>query len=181
MLVTERLILRELRSNDLDAIHAFGSDPEVTLHSSWGPNSIDETRAWLERVLDAQKVVPRATFEQVITLPDSGEVIGTGCLGITNFDLREAFVGYTFKKEAWGKGYATEFAIAMLNLAFGDMKLHRVYATTSPLNLPSQRVLEKIGMIREGLLRKNVLQRGTWRDSYLYAILEEDWRKLNSN
>jgi RimJ/RimL family protein N-acetyltransferase len=67
--------------------------------------------------------------------------------------------------------------VAQLLLRFGfrEMHLHRIFATCDPRNLASARVLEKIGMLYEGRMREVMLIRDGWRDSALYAVLEDEW------
>jgi len=76
--------------------------------------------------------------------------------------------------------YATEAARALLTFGFGQLRLHRIFATCDPANTASARVLEKIGMQREGLLREHEWVKGRWRDSFLYAILDHEWKKLKA-
>ena len=76
----------------------------------------------------------------------------------------------------WGKGYATEVAKGLIKVGFEEFKLHRVEAGVATDNVPSIRVLEKCGMIREGLRRKILPIRGEWKDNYHYAIIEDDSR-----
>jgi RimJ/RimL family protein N-acetyltransferase len=69
----------------------------------------------------------------------------------------------------------TEAIRALIGFGFGELKLHRIRAECDPRNVGSWRVLEKVGMRREGHLRENFLLDGTWCDSYLYAILDHEW------
>ena len=85
-------------------------------------------------------------------------------------------MGYVFRRDAWGNGYATEAAKALAASGFGQLGMHRIYAHCDVDNVASARVLEKAGMQREGLLRQHMLIRGRWRDSYLYAALEDEWQ-----
>ena len=82
----------------------------------------------------------------------------------------------TFSRASyWGRGYMTEAGRAILDVAFREIDLHRVWATCDPRNRASYRVMEKLGMRREAHFRKGVMEKGEWRDSYLYAILAEEW------
>ena len=76
----------------------------------------------------------------------------------------------------WGKGYATEVVKTIIKFGFENLKLHRIEAGVATENTRSIRVLEKAGMIREGSRRKILPIRGTWKDNYHYAILEDDIR-----
>ncbi len=84
-------------------------------------------------------------------------------------------LGYWLGVEFWGKGYATQAAIAVLNYGFGTLELHRIEAGHYPRNPASGRVLEKIGMQREGLMRGDVLKGHQFEDTVLYARLSTDF------
>jgi RimJ/RimL family protein N-acetyltransferase len=169
---TPRLVLRDYRLADFAAACTYACDPEVSLHSTWGPNDEAQTQAWLESAIEGARQKPRPDYELAIEF--QGHVIGTAHLGLIDPANRGGVLGYTLRRSAWGQGLATEAARALLELGFGSLGLHRIHATASPLNLASHRVLEKLGMRREALLVKNVLQRGRWRDSVVYALLEEE-------
>jgi [ribosomal protein S5]-alanine N-acetyltransferase len=83
-------------------------------------------------------------------------------------------LGYIFHRDVWSQGYATEAAGLLLLFGFNRLRLRRIAATCHPDNIASARVLEKIGMQREARLRSHLFVRGAWRDSLLYAAVEED-------
>ncbi len=87
-------------------------------------------------------------------------------------------MGYVLRRESWRNGYATEAASVMLRIGFEMLMAHRVFAMVDTENLGSIRVLEKLGMTREGLHRQSFWSpvHDSWRDVYYYAILEEEWR-----
>jgi [ribosomal protein S5]-alanine N-acetyltransferase len=178
VIVTNNLCLREFEKDDAQDVYRFASDPEVLTFSPWGLSSLDSAKNWVEEMIRFRNETPRLTFEFGICEKSDKKVIGTCRLGIKNAETREGYIGFTLSKDKWQKGYATEVARALLAHGFNQLGLHRIYATSAPLNGASHRVLEKSGMVREGLLRKNVLLRGAWRDSVLFAILEEDWAKI---
>jgi RimJ/RimL family protein N-acetyltransferase len=172
---TERLLLREYEETDWQAVHAYGSDPVVVRFMPWGPNTEDETREFVERVMAHQWDAQRKEFELAVTLREEGPLIGGCGLSVTDQFHRGGMLGYCFSHDFWGQGYATEAARALLRFGFKELALHRVYATCDVLNVASARVLEKIGMQREGRLREHMWIKGQWRDSFLYAILEREW------
>jgi len=176
---TERLLLREFAAGDESDIHGYASDPEVVRYADWGPNDLATTRANCAQRLEEQRKWPRDNIELAMDLRAEGLVIGILRLTVLDSVTRTADFGYTLSRRYWGNGYATEGAAALLNAAFIRMNLHRVWATCDVRNHASYRVIEKLGMRREAEFRKDVLQKGEWRDSYLYAILAEEWRRLN--
>ena len=175
-IVTGRLVLRDFRSEDAPAVHVYGSDPEVVRYLPWGPNTEAESQAFLKRMLADQAEEPRTKFELPVTLKASGELSGSCGVRIRSVNRREAVMGYVYRRDVWGNGYATEAARVLVAFGFEQLGMHRIYATCDVNNVASARVLEKAGMQREGLLRQDMLLRGRWRDSYLYAILEDDPR-----
>ena len=74
-------------------------------------------------------------------------------------------------------GYGTEAAAALIDYGFQNLSLHRIWAQAAPENEASLRVLEKLGMTYEGLVRGIVLKDGRWRDAHQYSILEDDPRR----
>lgn len=175
-LTTDRLVLREFREDDWVAVHEYGSDPEVVRYMPWGPNSEEDTRAFIERALASQLDDPRTTYELAITLCADGGLVGGCGIHAISFANRSASMGYCLHRDAWGRGYATEAARALLALGFDTLGLHRMAATCDIGNLASTKVLEKIGMRREAQFREDTLLRGRWRDSCLHAILEDEWK-----
>jgi RimJ/RimL family protein N-acetyltransferase len=87
-----------------------------------------------------------------------------------------ANIGFCLNREYWGKGYATETAMGLLNYGFAELQLQRVEANCDPENSASRRLLEKIGMTYEGLLREKVLIHGEHRDYLVYSILKNEWK-----
>jgi ribosomal-protein-alanine N-acetyltransferase len=171
---THRILLRELKETDCQAVLEYASDPEVVRYMDWGPNSKEETEAFINRSLDAQNERPRLHYTLAITLIDNKKLIGSCGISVSNPDNREGWIGYCLNKLFWNKGYATETARALLDFGFSELNLHRIFATCDPANLASARVLEKIGMKREGHLRQHKWAKGKWRDSYLYAIVHPE-------
>ena len=198
ILHTPRLLLRPFSATDGPAIHAYAGDPEVVTHMEWGPNTLEDTQTHLREVITNQspdekqnfpfavvlKANPGTAF--VTALPSAhqegrtpfldGKLVGSCHLFVEHPTLREAWIGYVLAREYWGKGIMTEAARALLAFGFGELGLHRITATCRPENIGSQRVLEKIGMTREGHLRQHKWMKGQWRDSYLYAILAGEFR-----
>jgi [ribosomal protein S5]-alanine N-acetyltransferase len=173
-LLTERLELRDFRESDVAAVQGWAGDPEVVRFMGWGPNTPERTREFLQRKLAERTGDPRRTWDLAVVMRGSGRVIGSAGLRLDE-EMRQAELGYCYHRDAWGHGFATEAARAMLRLGFELLGLHRIHATVDTRNGASIRVLDKIGMRQEGRLREHVLLRGEWRDSYIYAILRREW------
>ena len=172
MLRSERLVLREFRDQDFEAVHAYGADPDVVRYMPWGPNSEAETRDFLERAQSYTEIEPRVEFELAIVGADSGQLIGG--IGIHTHGTN-AMLGYCLAKPAWGKGYATEAARVVTGFGFEKLSAHRIFASCDPDNTASIGVLTKLGMTTEGRRRQDCRIRGEWRDSLLFSILDDEW------
>lgn len=175
VLETDRLILRELSMDDFESVHAYGSDPEVVQFVPWGPNTEQITRDFLERNIQKAAADPRQDFIYGVVPKGDDRLVGS--VGIYS-DGHQAMLGYAYGRETWGRGYATEAALAMVGLAFDVLHLRRVWASCDPDNTASARVLQKCGMTLEGRLREDNDIRGRLRDTLVWGILEREWTSL---
>ncbi|MEO4052697.1 GNAT family protein [Solibacillus sp. CAU 1738] len=168
-----RVILREMIENDWIDVHAYASQPIVCQYQPWGPNSEKESQEFVKQVIVESKQDPRSRF--VFVIIEKEMLIGAGEINIRDFTNREGEIGYIVNPTHWGKGYATEVAKLLIEFGFGTLNLHRIFATCDARNIGSSKVLEKIGMTKEGRIREDMLLRDGWRDSLLYSILEHEW------
>ena len=176
-LPTERLLLRPLQSCDAPALLAIFSDPETVAYTEWDPFETIEDAHWLIRWANtAAEQEPRTVFAWAIQWRDSNddELLGIVTLTIRNPSGREADIGYMVNRTQWGRGIASEAVQAIILSGFHDLALHRIVGRCSPENTASGRVLEKVGMLREGCLRRNTWEKGRWRDTLIYALLEDE-------
>lgn len=172
-LVTERLRVRDYEAAVLEAVHWITTDPITVEHLPFGPNECSDTEAFIRRVMASAKEVPRRSYEVALTDRASGELVGGIRLGIRSDVHRDGSLGYILRRDLWGRGLVAEAARALLALGFGDLGLHRIWATCAVQNI-ARRVLEKLGMTR-GHFREHLWMKGRWRNSYLYAVLEREW------
>ena len=175
-LLTERLRIREVSPADWQAVHEYGADPEVSRYMPWGPNTVEETQVFIKRTIEQQKAEPRQAYEMVMVLRATGKLIGGVGLRVHGEKRDKGDIGYILRQDLWGQGYVTEAARAMLAFGFKDLGLHRIWATCDTRNTGSYRVMEKLGMRREAHHRQDVWLQGGWRDSYLYAILQDEFK-----
>lgn len=173
VLLGERLLLREFEAADFESLHSYASDSEVVRFMEWGPNTEEETREFLSRSRSFVRMDPRNNYELAVTIAASGRHVGGTGLHVSGM---QAMLGYCFARSAWGKGFATEAARLMADFGFDSLGLHRVWARCDSENIASQRVLEKLGMRREGLAKHDCQIRGVWRDTFLYAVLIDEWK-----
>jgi RimJ/RimL family protein N-acetyltransferase len=175
---TKRLHLRPFTRDDFAAIHAYASNRDNILYMPWGPNSGEETHAFIARTIHNATVEPRREFEFAIIQKESDRLIGGGEICIQ--DGNAGSCGWCLHMDYWKSGYGTEFATALLKFGFEELKLHRIYAKCNVDNYGSYRVMERNGMRREARFRKarmDNIKPGEWQDEFLYAILLEEWKE----
>jgi len=171
---SERVYLRNFNSSDFNAVHMYAADPQVVRYFSWGPNTPEETLSFINSAAISAERQPRQRYDLAIILRSDETLIGGCGLYIQADRCFEAEIGYCLQRQYWGAGFGTEVAALLVYFAFNKLKLHRVFATCDPKNAASIRVLEKVGLKREGLMRGYMKQNDKWADSLLYAILKSD-------
>ena len=174
-LTTPRLLLREVIWDDLADIHRLHSYPEVAQFNTLDiPRNQQATREVMGPTIENANEATRVHYGWTIRIADQNLFVGEAGLNLSPPRHRRGDIFYKLLPEYWGHGYATETAQALVRFGFGVLKLHRIEAGAATENHASVRVLEKIGMTREGIGRKILLTPGGWRDNYRYAILEDD-------
>nr|WP_155591373.1 GNAT family protein [Lysinibacillus cavernae] len=176
ILAQETISLREFTDQDWVDVHKYASQEIVCQYQVWGPNTEEDSKQFIRDVLEQATQTPRERYAFAIIYQDT--LIGAVEIVITDFTNKVGEIGYIVNPDYWGKGVATESAQLVLTFGFESLKLHRIYATCDPRNVGSSKVLDKVGMTREGLLRENMLMKdGVWRDSLLYSVLKQEWAK----
>ena len=174
VLTTARLVLREFVEDDWAALHAIVSLPEVVRYQTEDVFDEDATRQYLQGIMVSARETPRLVFDFVVML--DGVLIGrTGMK--RGEDPRIASMWFEIAPVHQGKGYGAEAARALLGYAFEEVRLHRVWGDCDPRNPSSARVMENIGMRREGHFVQNVFIKGEWCDSVIFAMLASEWRR----
>ncbi|MDP4170901.1 MAG: GNAT family protein [Bacillota bacterium] len=171
LIKTERLCVRNFQSSDWQTVHEYTSNSSVMKYIPEGLFSEEDTKAFIKQNTgkDADKYA--------VVLIDENLVIGH--ISFHKYFGEHTYeIGWVFNPTYYNKGYASEAARAIVKFGFKNMNLHRIIATCQPQNPPSYRVMEKIGMRREGFFKKCIPHGDEWWDEYYYAILKEDW-KLN--
>ncbi|RHW40126.1 N-acetyltransferase [Lysinibacillus yapensis] len=174
-LTGRKILLREMKEADWVDVHKYASLSAVCEYQPWGPNSEEDSWEFVQQVLADAKEYPRSRY--VFAMIAEEKLIGSGEIAIRDFIDRKGEIGYIVHPDYWGLGYATEMAKLLIDFGFSQLNLHRISATCDPRNIGSVRVLEKAGMAREGTIRDDFLLHNGWRDSYIYGVLEQEWRK----
>ncbi len=176
---TERLRVRRFRLSDGAGLFAYLSRPEAVRFEPYPVQSEQDCAR-----LAAERSVDPAFW--AVCLHGSGELVGNLYLSLQQPESWRTYeLGYVFHPRRWGHGYATEAAGALVSACF-DGGAHRVVARCNPQNESSWRLLERLGLRREGHLVRSAsfgvddFGRQVWHDAYLYAALAEEWTPPSS-
>jgi [ribosomal protein S5]-alanine N-acetyltransferase len=167
------LKLRYARDDDAPALYALASDPNVTRFFSWGPYTDESEAAAYVRSLTRKRAAGER-LELVIDHPQAGVI---GVTGLSEFSLRDrrAVVGTWHGREWWGTGANRQSKTLVLALAFRGLGLERVTAWCGSDNGRSQKALERLGFVHEGVLRHWHVHRGSPKDVISYSMLSDEW------
>ena len=182
-LESERLLLRRFTDEDVDALVELDADPEVMRYINGGrPTPRDEieneflprARRFYDRGFGAWAAIEKATGDFV------------GWFGLHPTDERppdEVELGYRLRRSAWGKGYATEGSRALIEKAFTELGVRRVWAQTMTVNASSRRVMEKAGLmyVRTFHLEWPEEIEGTAEGDVEYSITREEWERRSAS
>jgi [ribosomal protein S5]-alanine N-acetyltransferase len=166
---TQRLTIRHLVPSDLQAVYSYVSDPQVMTYIPEGVFSESATQEFVTTNSGDQ-----ATAFAVVHTADQqliGHILFHNWFAPQTFEL-----GWILHPAYQRQGYTTEAAAALMQYGFETLKLHRIIATCQPENAASYRVMEKLGMRREGWFQKCIYRGdGVWWSEFFYAMLEEEW------
>ena len=173
-LETGRLVLRPLMPADAPALSRLAGRREIadTTISIPHPYSEAQARQWITELADLFAKGKSVVF----AMESKREGTLAGTIGLRDIDAEhsQAELGFWVAVECWGQGYATEAARSVVGFGFEQLGLNRVYAHYMVRNPASGRVLARIGMKQEGLLRQRVRKWGVFEDVILMAILRQE-------
>lgn len=166
-LKTNRLLIRPFDEKDADALHGYVSNPSVMTYLPEDVFDLETTHGFIAEQSRKPEKYAVTCGEKLV-----GHIVFHPYFGDHTYEI-----GWVFHPDHQGKGYASEAASAVLEHGFGALALHRIIATCQPENIASWRVMEKIGMRREGHFKKCIPAGDDWWDEYYYSILQEEWKR----
>ncbi len=172
---TERLVLRNLEANDGPRVFSYHRHPDVARFQSWGTESVDVVQTYIRGLAAVEPGMPGKWYQVGLYLIDGDKLIGDCGFRIPQSETAQAEVGMTLAPEFQGNGYAVEALRALFDYVFITLKKHRIFGSVDPRNASSIRLLERVGMRKEGHMVKSLWFRGEWVDDVIYAMLEEEW------
>ena len=180
-LESERLIFRKFRYSDVTDIRTWLGNPENMQYRFNEPWSDDEISGYLNYAIKYAESENCVSFRYAIVLKSQNKIIGSCELDYTDQDPSE--IAWDIHRDYWCKGYGTEVGKTLLKFGFETLKLRRIIATCNTLNIGSWRIMEKIGMRREGCFIRccqgNSILNHQWCDKFQYAVLREEYLQHN--
>lgn len=176
-IVTDRLRLRPLTTADVDELLSYRGRADVCRYLPFEPMTPEVLLGRLRTDLSRTAIALEGqSLTLGVELAETGRLIGDVVLFFRSREHAGGELGYAFHPDVAGQGYATEAAGAMLDLAFGELGLHRVIARLDARNEPSAKLAARLGMRREAHFVSNEMFKGEWSDELIYAILADEWR-----
>jgi len=164
----EKVYFKALNIEDVQEIHDYASDPEVSRFIGWNlMNTVHETRKLIETMLDRDSAGTH--FYASIVLKSTQEIIGTAMVFNIDKEANKAEIGYVIHRNHWGKGYGSEIVALMTDFAFQSLHLHKLYAYVVDANIGSARILEKNGYELEGRLKDNYFIEDKYYDALFFG------------
>jgi ribosomal-protein-alanine N-acetyltransferase len=170
---TERLVLRQFRVEDTDAMHEYFSDPDAMRywHKPVHAKRIETERA-VRNYIDC---TPSYYRFWAVASAETDRCHGLVAYSDGHIRSKRVSIGYLIDPACQRRGIATEAVSAVLDFCFGELGLHRAQAFMHPDNAASIALVEKLGFRREGLLRDHLHTGESWRDDMVYGLLGPEW------
>lgn len=172
---TERLRLRDFTSGDFDAVHAYASDPRVTDNLCWGPNTPEQTRAFLDKAARETRAVPRTGFSLGIEETAVPCIIGGIHIHPHGREAGTRELGYCLHPDFWGRGLASEAASAIVAFGFETLQARRLVAEVFASNAASTHILEKLGFHPGATFERHITHRDERHRARLFTLDRDTW------
>jgi len=178
VLETQRLILTEIKETHLNDLFQLYKDPDVTRYYNLLPFvAVSEGLKFIEWY--RERFMQGLGIRWGIVLKENKNEVLVGTLGFNNYTKNHrAVIGYDLQKQYWNQGYITEGLRAIIRFGFDQLSVNRIEAEVMPGNIASEKVLEKIGFCKEGILRQWMFWNETYYDMSMYALLHNDYVNL---
>ena len=178
VLTGEHVILREVETFDASALETIVAADEVSRFISAPPDSSDGFERFIADARRQRNAGCGGCY--AVTLKGFETPIGIVQLRMIDRRFGIAEWGFAITSDFWGTGIFQEIAALFLEFAFEALQIHRLEARAAVRNGRGNAVLQKLGAVQEGVLRKSFLRHGEYLDQALYAIVDEDWRAASS-
>ncbi len=167
------ITLRAIEETDLGLLHEMINDPEIEKMTGGGgfPVSLYQQKKWFESIQNR-----RNELRLMIDTENNGTI---GLISLTDIDLKNRTAEFHYKlatsKNLKGKGYGTKALSALIEYAFMQMNLNCIYSGNIEYNNVTERIKEKLGFKKEGVLRERIFKNGKYFNIHVWSLLRSDW------
>lgn len=178
ILETERLILRPVTQDDAGAVFLYASNPNLTRFTLFETHQTIEDSRWFVSTYAHSRYTCKEPdpFGIVIKYDPDGMMVGALGAHWLSQPNGTMEIGYSIAEPFWGHGYIPEACQALIDYLYANFAVERLQARVFVGNIASDRVLEKLGFMKEGVLRSLVFRRGAWCDIAMWSLLRSDWQ-----
>jgi len=178
ILETARLLLRPFVLSDAPDVQRLAGAPEVadTTLNLPHPYEVSDAEQWISS--QPARFATGSSVAYAITRHTDGVLLGAVSLMEVSARHRQAELGYWLGVPFWNQGYMTEAAAELIGYGFSELGLHKITAAHFARNPASGRVMQKIGMVCEGVQRQHACKNGVFEDHAIYGLLRDDWKLL---
>ena len=166
---TKRLILREYIESDWTSVHEYAKLGDILTYVVWGPNDDEDTKKFIEKIIESKHIEPRTDFELAIILKTENKLIGGCSFRKDKLNPQKGSLGFIINPSYWECGYASEATNALIEYAIKKCNIYEIEATCDTQNIASQKVLKKCGFIQVSLINNHIKMKGRIRDTYFFS------------
>ena len=175
-MATERLVLRQMTHADAPEVFKLRAEPSVSEYIAREPyTKPEEVTEFIDKI--TKGITNNENGYWAIALKTDNKLIGTCCIWHISQEHERAEIGYELHPDFQGKGIMQEALPMLLTYAFKTLKLHSIEAVVYPKNMPSIRLLEKFGFVREAYFKENFRFRNKFQDTAIYTLLTQNFIK----
>lgn len=174
-LETARLLIRPIQPLDAEAVFKYRCNKQVNQYQGFIPESISEVDHFIAHQVSTEINVPGTWIQMVVIHKDKGELVGDIGIHFHATDPMQAEIGCTFDYLYHGQGYATESLREIMNVLFFELGKDRLTASVDPQNLPSIKLMERLGFREKVHLKESYYIHGLWQDELIFDLLKKDW------
>lgn len=175
-LQTKRLIIRNMRETDLEDFVQYRSNPEICKFQGYEPFTREKGREFIEEQINQKFGEAGKWMQFSVVLKRENKLVGDIGLKPESYDSRIVEFGITLSNLHQKQGFGREALTGAFNFLFDVKKAHRIIGNVDTENSDSIRLLENLGFRCEGEFKQSFWNNKMWRDEYLYAMLENDWK-----
>lgn len=179
-LITERLIIRPIDISDAPALFGYRSNKEVNRYQGWIPETPEDAVQFILEKVSPLLNVPGTWYQLALINPENQEMVGDIGIHFPESEPQQIELGCSLNHRYQGKGFAYEALVKIISTIFSELDKTRAIAVIDSRNVPSVRLIERLGFQKKAHIKDNRDRNGEPIDELVYAMKKEDWQALHS-